>query len=97
MADEQEKAEFSVEEVELEMELEGIGNVAAGLEDIATAEELGDADRWEELINPDAFPFGRPKHPEEVAALAAMLASPKVQYLSGTVVDMDGGGQWNPS
>lgn len=61
------------------------------------AEELGDADRWEELINPDAFPFGRPKHPEEVAALAAMLASPKVQYLSGTVVDMDGGGQWNPS
>ena len=59
------------------------------------AEELGDADRWEELIKPDAFPFGRPKHPEEVAALAAMLASPRVQYLSGTVVDIDGGGQWN--
>jgi NAD(P)-dependent dehydrogenase (short-subunit alcohol dehydrogenase family) len=58
------------------------------------AEELGDADRWEELVNPDAFPFGRPKHPEEVAALAAMLASPRVQYLSGTVVDLDGGGQW---
>ncbi len=60
------------------------------------AEELGDAERWEELISPDAFPFGRPKHPEEVAALAVMLASPLVQYLSGTVVDMDGGGQWNP-
>ena len=60
------------------------------------AEELGDAERWEELVNPDAFPFGRPKHPEEVAALAAMLASPRVQYLSGTVVDLDGGGQWNP-
>lgn len=60
------------------------------------AEELGDADRWEELVNPDAFPFGRPKHPEEVAALAAMLASPRVHYLSGTVVDLDGGGQWNP-
>lgn len=60
------------------------------------AEELGDAERWEELVNPDAFPFGRPKLPEEVAALAAMLASPRVQYLSGTVVDMDGGGQWNP-
>ena len=59
-------------------------------------EELGDPDRWEELVNPDAFPFGRPKHPEEVAALAAMLASPRVQYLSGTVVDLDGGGQWNP-
>ncbi len=60
------------------------------------AEELGDAERWEELVNPDVFPFGRPKHPEEVAALAAMLASPRVQYLSGTVVDLDGGGQWNP-
>ena len=58
------------------------------------AEELGDTDRWEELINPDAFPFGRPKYPEEVAALAAMLSSPKVTYLSGTVIDIDGGGQW---
>jgi NAD(P)-dependent dehydrogenase (short-subunit alcohol dehydrogenase family) len=58
------------------------------------AEELGDAERWQELIKPDAFPFGRPKDPQEVAALAAMLASPRVQYLSGTVVDLDGGGQW---
>ena len=56
--------------------------------------EFGDESRWEELIAPDAFPFGRPKAPEEVAALAAMLASPRVQYLSGTVVDLDGGGQW---
>lgn len=60
------------------------------------AEELGDPERWEELINPEAFPFGRPKSPQEVAALAVMLASPKVHYLSGTVVDLDGGGQWNP-
>ena len=58
------------------------------------AEELGDAGRWEELLNPDAFPFGRPKQPDEVAALSVMLASPKVHYLSGTVIDMDGGGQW---
>jgi len=58
------------------------------------ADELDDADRWEELIDPKAFPFGRSKHPEEVANLAAMLASPRVTYLSGTVVDMDGGGQW---
>ena len=56
--------------------------------------ELGDPDRWEEMIDPGAYPFGRPKTPEEVAALAVMLASPKVQYLSGTVVDLDGGGQW---
>ena len=56
--------------------------------------ELGDPARWEEMIDPGAYPFGRPKTPEEVAALAVMLASPKVQYLSGTVVDLDGGGQW---
>jgi NAD(P)-dependent dehydrogenase (short-subunit alcohol dehydrogenase family) len=56
--------------------------------------ELGDAARWEELINPDAFPFGRPKTADEVGALAVMLASPRVHYLSGTVIDMDGGGQW---
>lgn len=56
--------------------------------------ELGDGNRWEELINPDAFPFGRPKTADEVGALAVMLASPRVQYLSGTVIDMDGGGQW---
>ncbi|MFY0691725.1 MAG: SDR family NAD(P)-dependent oxidoreductase [Paracoccaceae bacterium] len=60
------------------------------------AEELGDAERWQELVDPDAFPFGRPKDPEEVAALSVMLASPRVQYLSGTVVDIDGGGQWCP-
>lgn len=58
------------------------------------AEELGDADRWEELVDPDAFPHGRPKSPEEVGAMAVMLASPRVRYLSGTVIDMDGGGQW---
>lgn len=58
------------------------------------ARELGDADRWEELVRPEAFPYGRPKRAEEVGALAAMLASPSVEYLNGTVIDMDGGGQW---
>ena len=60
----------------------------------AAQDRFGDEGRWEELLDPDNFPFGRPKHPEEVADLAVMLASPKVQYLSGTVVDLDGGGQW---
>lgn len=55
---------------------------------------LGDAARWEDLLEPEKFPFGRPKSPQEVAALAVMLASPRVQYLSGTVVDLDGGAQW---
>ncbi|MEM9393138.1 MAG: SDR family oxidoreductase [Pseudomonadota bacterium] len=56
--------------------------------------ELSDESRWEELIDPDKFPFGRPKSPQEVADLCVMMASPRIQYLNGTVVDMDGGGQW---
>lgn len=58
------------------------------------ADIFGDAARWQELLHPDNFPFGRPKSPDEVAALAVMLASPHVHYLSGTVVDMDGGGRF---
>lgn len=58
------------------------------------AAELGDADRWREMMDPDRFPYGRPADPAEVAALAVMLASPRVTYLNGTVIDMDGGAQW---
>ncbi|PHP67339.1 short-chain dehydrogenase [Zhengella mangrovi] len=58
------------------------------------ANELGDAGRWEELLDPTRFPYGRPAHADEIAALATMLASERVHYLSGTVVDMDGGGRW---
>lgn len=54
----------------------------------------GDEERWQELVAEADFPFGRPKSPDEVAALAVLLASPRVAYLSGTVVDIDGGGQW---
>ena len=54
----------------------------------------GTSDRWEEVLGSYNFPFGRPKAPEEVAALTVMLSSPSVHYLSGTVIDMDGGGQW---
>ena len=56
--------------------------------------ELSDPNLWENLIDTNAYQFGRPKTPEEVAALSVMLASPNVHYLSGTVVDFDGGGQW---
>jgi NAD(P)-dependent dehydrogenase (short-subunit alcohol dehydrogenase family) len=56
--------------------------------------QFGDEGRWQELLNAEKLPFGRIKTAEEVAALAAMLASPQVHYLSGTVIDMDGGGQW---
>lgn len=58
------------------------------------ATELGDAARWREMVEPDRFPYGRPAQPEEVAALAVMLVSPRASYVNGTVVDIDGGGQW---
>lgn len=55
---------------------------------------LGDAARWEELVDPAAYPFGRPTEAAEIADLAVMLASPRVHYLSGTVIDIDGGARW---
>ncbi|WP_370304576.1 short-chain dehydrogenase/reductase [Pseudooceanicola sp.] len=55
--------------------------------------KFGDPEKWPDLIDPADHPFGRTKTPEEVAALAVMLASPRVHYLSGTVVDLDGGRQ----
>ncbi len=55
---------------------------------------LGDEGRWEEMLDPSSFPFGRLKHASEVGSLATMLCAPNVHYLSGTVIDMDGGGRW---
>ena len=54
--------------------------------------QLGDESRWRELLT--GLPFGRLAEPEEVAASAVMLASPKSGYLSGTVIDIDGGQQF---
>jgi len=58
---------------------------------------FGDERRWEEVLGADRLPFGRIKTAEEVAALATMLSAPQVHYLSGIVIDMDGGGQWRNS
>lgn len=57
-------------------------------------DRFGDETRWPEALGVENLPYGRLKRPEEAAALAVMLASNKVEYLSGTVVDMDGGAQW---
>ncbi len=48
--------------------------------------------RWEEFLQ--ALPFGRPAEPEEIANLTAMLASDRVAYVSGSVIDVDGGVQF---
>ncbi|GGG50784.1 short-chain dehydrogenase/reductase [Caldovatus sediminis] len=53
---------------------------------------FGDESRWREM---DAnLPFGRAAEPEEIADLAVYLASARASYMSGTVLDADGGGQF---
>lgn len=52
--------------------------------------QLGDESRWEEMLT--GLPLGRPIEPEEIARVAAFLASPACGYVSGTVLDVDGGG-----
>ncbi|WP_414451621.1 SDR family oxidoreductase [Burkholderia sp. 22PA0099] len=54
--------------------------------------QLGDASRWRELL--DGLPFGRPSEPEEMADLVSFLASDRASYLSGVVIDADGGAKY---
>jgi len=50
---------------------------------------LGDPARWPEMIK--GLPFDRPIEPREIAELCAFGCSPRAGYLSGTVLDVDGG------
>ena len=50
---------------------------------------LGDENRWQEMLK--GLPFGRPIEPDEIARAIAFLASPACGYVSGTVLDVDGG------
>lgn len=51
--------------------------------------KLGDASRWMELTR--SLPFGRLAEPDEIAHLAVFCASPRCGYLSGSVLNVDGG------
>jgi hypothetical protein len=51
--------------------------------------DLGDPERWRELTK--GFPFGRPASVEEIADVVAFLCSDRASYISGTVVNVDGG------
>lgn len=51
---------------------------------------FGDETRWEEMLA--NLPLDRLIEPEEIANAAAFLASPACGYVSGTVLDIDGGG-----
>lgn len=49
----------------------------------------GDESRWEEMLT--GLPLGRLIEPREIANAAAFLASPACGYVSGAVLDIDGG------
>ena len=61
----------------------------AGLTRQMAAARLGDAERWREISA--GLPFGRMLEPREVAELLVFACSPRAAYLSGTVIDLDGG------
>ena len=52
-------------------------------------ERFGDADRWEELMQP--LPMGRAGKPEEIGVMVALLASDLSAYTTGTIITIDGG------
>ncbi len=53
------------------------------------ASRLGDAERWLELTR--KLPFGRMTEPQEIADLTVFGCSPRSGYLSGSVLNIDGG------
>lgn len=53
-------------------------------------DRFGDAGRWHELMQGHAF--GRAAKPEEIASMAAFLASDRSGYTTGSIVTIDGGG-----
>ena len=52
--------------------------------------QLGDPEKWQELMQ--GYAFGRAAKPEEIAWMAAFLASDRSGYTTGTIVTIDGGG-----
>lgn len=51
--------------------------------------DLGDPEKWPELTK--GFPFGRPANVEEISDVVAFLCSDRASYMSGTVIQVDGG------
>lgn len=55
-------------------------------------EKFGDGERWREMLS--HLPFGRAAFAEEMADIVVYLASARASYLSGTVLDADGGAMY---
>jgi 3-oxoacyl-[acyl-carrier protein] reductase len=60
-----------------------------GLVSARAEKEFGDAKRWRELFS--SLPGGRPGDPGEIAAMVALLASPRSSFTSGAVITIDAG------
>ncbi len=56
---------------------------------IAAGMQLGDPERWRELLT--TLPGGRPATPREIADVVAFAASARATYLTGVVINVDGG------
>jgi 3-oxoacyl-[acyl-carrier protein] reductase len=55
-------------------------------------EKFGDENRWEEMLT--GLPLDRLIEPMEIANSCVFLSSPACGYVSGTVLDVDGGGHY---
>ncbi|MCY0148509.1 short-chain dehydrogenase/reductase [Hoeflea sp. G2-23] len=58
------------------------------------ADEFGDESRWAELV--EGLPFGRAAEPGDIANVIAFLASSRAGYISGSVINVDGGSGARP-
>ena len=56
--------------------------------------KLGDEEKWGELTQ--KLPFGRMTEPSEIANLTVFCSSPLCGYLSGSVINVDGGQMYAP-
>jgi 3-oxoacyl-[acyl-carrier protein] reductase len=65
---------------------------ALGILDFKAKRNAGDPDFRATFLK--SLPFGRMAAPEEIADLATFLASPRAGYISGAVIDVDGGTRW---
>lgn len=66
-----------------------------GLLRAQAAKKFNDPERWMELTT--ALPFGRMAEPSEIADLTVFGCSPLAGYLSGSVINVDGGQLYAPA
>jgi NAD(P)-dependent dehydrogenase (short-subunit alcohol dehydrogenase family) len=59
---------------------------------VQAEKQLGDSNKWFDLTQKLAF--GRLAEPQEIADLVVFASSARASYLSGTVIDVDGGMQY---